>query len=119
MNPGRRFDILRLRLRTFFRRKRVERELDKELSFHLAQQIDENLARGMSPREARDAASRALGGYAQIQEECRDMRRTNHIENLAGDLRYAIRSLCRTPGFTAVVVLTLASASAPIARFSV
>ena len=46
MNPGRRIDILRLRLRTLFRRKRVERDLDKELSFHLAHQIDENIARG-------------------------------------------------------------------------
>ena len=104
----RRVNILRLRLRSLFRRGRVERELDKELAFHLARQVEENIARGIPPQEARDAAQRALGGVAQIQEECRDMRRTNFIETLASDLRYAIRSLRRTPAFTAIVVLTLA-----------
>ncbi|MEI9972385.1 MAG: ABC transporter permease [Ignavibacteriota bacterium] len=120
MNVARRVDILRLRLRTLFRRDRVELELDKELSFHLAHQIEENVAHGMSPSDARDAARRALGGLTQIQEECRDMRRTNHIENLASDLRYAVRSLRRTPAFTVIIVLTLAlSIGANSAIFSV
>jgi predicted permease len=116
----RRADILRLRLRSLFRRGRVERELDKELAFHLARQAEENIAHGLSAREARDAAQRALGGVAQIQEECRDMRRTDLIETLAADLRYAVRSLRKTPAFTAIIVLTLAlSIGANSAVFSV
>ncbi|HEX3747022.1 MAG TPA: ABC transporter permease [Bryobacteraceae bacterium] len=116
----RRLDILRLRLRTLFRRGRVESELDKELAFHFAQQLKENAARGMPEQEAREAAWRALGGYTQVQEECRDMRRTNFVESLANDLRYALRSLLRTPAFTAIIVLTLAlSIGANSAIFSV
>jgi hypothetical protein len=117
---SRRFDILRLRWRSLFRRDSVERDLDKELSFHLAQQIEENIARGMNPPTAREAALRTLGGLTQIQEDCRDMRRTNHIENLGSDLRYAFRSLRRTPSFTTIIVLTLAlSIGANSAIFSV
>src|SRR5580658_3192288 len=83
------FDILVLRLRTLFARTRVERELDREISFHLDQLARENIAHGVSPDEARRAAKRSLGGVTQIQEECRDMRRTNYIETVWNDLRYA------------------------------
>jgi len=63
-----------------------------ELRFHLEQQIEENLAAGMTRDEARYAARRSIGGLAQIQEECRDMRGVAWIETSVHDLRYGWRT---------------------------
>jgi predicted permease len=114
------FHLVRMRLRALLRRSRVERDLNRELNFHLENQIQEYIARGMTPEDARIAAKRALDGVTEIQEECRDMRRLNQIETIVNDLRYAIRTLGRTPGFTAIIVLTMALAiGANSAIFSV
>ena len=98
----------RLRLRSILRRTRVEQDLDEELQFHLEHKIEEGIANGLSPKEARYAAMRAMDGLAQRKEEMRDMRRIHWLTDFLDDTHYAIRSLRRTSGLTAFVVITLA-----------
>ena len=97
-----------LRLRSLFSRTAVENELDEELRYHVERQIDEDIARGMSPRDARDAALRAFGGYQQKKEECRDMRGLNMIENLTRDIAFAIRQLRKNLVFSCTAIFMLA-----------
>ncbi len=97
-----------LRLRSIFRRDLVDHELDDELQFHLSRLIDQEIARGLPPQEARYSALRLMGPIAQNQEVCRDMRQVNWIEDLQQDLRYTVRTLCRNPIFSIVAVVALA-----------
>src|SRR5918992_510008 len=96
------------RFRALFRKAEVERELDEELRFHLEKEVERNVARGMSPGEARRVALVSFGGVERVKEECRDARGIRLLEDLWQDLRYGARMLLKYPGFSAVVVLTLA-----------
>jgi macrolide transport system ATP-binding/permease protein len=98
---------LPLRLRSLFRKDRAELDLSDELQFHLQNQIDEFVAQGMDSQEARRAARQSMGGVEQVKEECRDMRRTNLIENFLQDVRFGFRMLRRNPGFTVLTILCL------------
>jgi predicted permease len=98
---------LPLRLRSLFRKDKADLDLSDELQFHLQNQIDEYIAGGMDAQEARHAALRSLGGVEQVKEECREVRKMNLIENFVQDLRFGLRMLRRSPGFTVLVILCL------------
>jgi predicted permease len=100
---------------TFFRRligllrgNRMERELNEEIGIHLAMQEEEFRKRGMDPAAAHTAALREFGGVTQTREEVRDRRGVPWLESAGRDLRYGLRGLRRTPGFTIAAVLSLA-----------
>jgi predicted permease len=102
------FADLVYRFQALFRRQSVEAELDDELRMHLERQVDKYLLAGLPREEAVRRARLDLGGLDQVKEECRDARGVSFLETLLRDVRYALRTLVRNPGFTVVIVVTLA-----------
>ncbi len=109
-----------LRVRSIFRRAQVERELEEELRFHLEHRIQQEIAAGKTPDEARRVSLEAMDGIERQKENCRDMRRVHYLDNFVHDLRHGLRALRRKPTFTAAVTAILAlGIGASTAVFSV
>ena len=91
-----------------FHRKAQTARLKDELAFHLDQQVEENIARGIAPDEARYAALRTFGNPTQLREEARSSWSWNWLEKFLRDLRYGVRTLTRSPGFALTAILVMA-----------
>src|SRR5262245_26734473 len=97
------------RLRGTLRRDdTLERDMKRELAFHLEMATKRNLERGMPPAEAERQARLSFGSMDATQEEARDAHRARRFENVVGDLRFALRGLRRSPSFTLATLLTMA-----------
>jgi putative ABC transport system permease protein len=104
-------DFLRVafrRVKALFSGEILDRDMDKEMRVHLDLLVEEYERAGMSPEEARRAASRRFGNLLRIKERGRDIRGAGILEDILRDALYAVRNLRRTPAFTSTVVLTLA-----------
>ena len=100
--------VVALRVRSLFRRSAVDRDLDKEMQFHLDERSAELIAEGVSADEARRIARREFGSTASIAQQCRETRRVNFLQNFAQDLRYASRNVIKQP----MLLVTAASSIA-------
>lgn len=109
----------RARTRALLRRASGDSELAEEIRFHLDAETAKNVRAGMSPAEARRVAVAHFGGVQRVREEHRDVRRAQWIEDFAADVRFALRSLRRTPALATAAIVTLAlGIGANVAIFS-
>jgi predicted permease len=96
------------RLRNLTRRDQVSHDIDREMRFHIAERVDELVARGMSGPEALRTARRQFGNHCFQHERTRDMDIAIRLESLGKDIRYAVRGLRTNPGFALVAIAALA-----------
>ena len=101
------FGTLLHRIAALFRRRRLEKDLDDELRSHLEMAIELNARKGMSPADARREALRSFGGLEQTKEIYRDQRGLPMIETTLQDLRFGLRMLRRSAGFSILAILCL------------
>src|SRR5690349_1003804 len=97
-----------VRLKTLFKRKQLDRDLEDELAFHLEMREENNRERGVEGETARYAARKQFGNVMHIKEACREAWRFVSLETAWRDLRYGARALAKNPGFAAVAVLATA-----------
>jgi len=110
---------LRARLRALLRASVADRELTEEIRFHIELETEKNIRLGMSQDEARRVAVAHFGGVQSVREEHHDVRRLQWMEDFFGDVRFALRSLRRTPGLAGAAIITLAlGIGANVAIFS-
>ena len=108
MRGERWFYKLPLMWRSIVKRQDVDKELDDEIQYHMEQQVEARVVRGMDRAEAWRTVRREFGGVDLAKDQCRDVRAVQLIDWLRQDVRYAGRTLRRNPGFATVAIMTLA-----------
>jgi predicted permease len=102
------FNDLKLRIRALLRPNRVDRELEEELTFHIACEARKLIDQGMTPAEARDRAQARFGSTALAADRCRDQRGTAVVDNTIRDVHYALRTFSKAPLAAFTIVVTVA-----------